>query len=76
MNKTFLVLIGLFLASCATVPATIKIQDNEILRGSARGKCLFRFPPQIVKALSNAMTNEKAISLLMATQNHGQEKGN
>ncbi|THJ22861.1 MAG: hypothetical protein CAF45_009645 [Nitrospira sp. CG24E] len=37
MNKAFLVLIGLLLASCATVPATIKIQDNEILRGSASG---------------------------------------
>jgi starvation-inducible outer membrane lipoprotein len=37
MNKAFLVLIGIFLTSCATVPATIKIQDNEILRGSASG---------------------------------------
>ncbi len=37
MNKAFLVLIGLVLASSATVPATIKIQDNEILRGSASG---------------------------------------
>ena len=37
MNKGLLVLIGLFLASCATVPATMKIQDKEILRGSASG---------------------------------------
>lgn len=37
MNKAFLVLISLFLASYATVPATLKIQDNEILRGSASG---------------------------------------
>lgn len=37
MSKAFLALFGLVLVSCATVPATIKIQDNEILRGSASG---------------------------------------
>ena len=37
MNKVFLVFVSLLLTSCATVPATVKIQDNEILRGFASG---------------------------------------
>jgi len=37
MNKIFLAFISLLLTSCATVPATIKIQDSEVLRGSASG---------------------------------------
>lgn len=38
MKKSLLILGGLILTSCsATVPATIKLQSNEILRGSASG---------------------------------------
>lgn len=38
MSKAFFILMGLLLTSCsATVPATIKLQSNEVLRGSASG---------------------------------------
>lgn len=38
MNRAiFLIHFGLLLTSCSTVPATIKIQDSEVLRGSASG---------------------------------------
>jgi len=38
MINLTLIVIGILLSSCyATVPATIKLQNNEVLRGSASG---------------------------------------
>lgn len=37
MKRALLLLSWISLTSCATVPATIKIQDSEILRGAASG---------------------------------------
>lgn len=37
MTKVVIAFIFILLTSCATVPATLKIQGDEILRGSASG---------------------------------------